>query len=91
MTLDVQSEVKAGRLNQFVWVRVLGLMVKRPVLTDEVKSILRKHGLHQPHRASATAFVHPDGLKTCARCARNCRAFECTANASDDGAGSSSS
>ena len=39
MTLDVQSEVKAGRLNQFVWVRVLGLMVKRPVLTDEVKSI----------------------------------------------------
>ena len=52
VVLDVQGEVKAGRLKEFEYVQVMGLIVKRPKVTDGIKAIMRKHGLDKPHKAS---------------------------------------
>ena len=90
MVVAVQSAVKAGNLSKFEWVRVQNLLVRRPVMTDEVKNILRSHGMHQPHAATTPKPDFTDGAETCGRCGRKCRLEEC-APAATAASGSSSS
>ena len=91
MVVDVQGEVKAGRLNKFEYVRVLGLIVKRPVMTDEVKTIMRKHGLDKPHKASSDQKLYKfANFAPCSCCGRKCRAVDCKPADTADGGGSSS-
>ena len=91
MVVDVQGEVKAGRLKEFEYVQVLGLIVKRPVMTDEVKTIMRKHGLDKPHKASSDQKLYKfANFAPCSCCGRKCRAVDCKPADTADGGGSSS-
>jgi hypothetical protein len=82
MVVAVQSAVKTGNLNKFEWVRIHNLLVRQPVMTDEVKNILRAHGLHQPHVATVPKptisgdkwSLNPE---TCGKCGRACKLEEC--------------
>jgi uncharacterized membrane protein YgcG len=91
MVVAVQSAVKAGNLSKFEWVRVQNLIVRQPVMTDEVKSILRAHGMHQPHAATTPKPDFTDGAETCGRCGRKCRLEECAPAAAAAAASGSSS
>ena len=83
MVVAVQSAVKTGNLNKFEWVRVHNLLVRQPVMTDEVKDILRAHGLHQPHVATVPKptisgdVKWSDNPETCGKCGRACKLEEC--------------
>ena len=65
--VELQGEISAGRLSEFRWDRIDGIMFRVPIITASVKNLFKRHSLQKPHTHAADVEPRTTGYPTFAR------------------------